>query len=174
MNQSILAHALRALAIPGIFSVLVLAGGCQSAEARRDYESTSYYDGLWCRNISAGLEDVRGATLVALTELKMPVFREGPFRRGIYIDTRTIDNYDVRIELRRLHPRRQFEPPVTQVGVRVSGFGTHQAICDHLLDEIVRRLMSMPPAPVIQAPGPQSLPPTPPAGLPSQPVPVEH
>jgi hypothetical protein len=91
---------------------------------------------MWCRNYILSFEGARIATLATLSDLRMPECRDGRYRNGIFIDTRTQDNLDVRIViLPEEHPGEG-----TRVGVRVGGFGTHRNVCEHLLDEIARHL----------------------------------
>jgi hypothetical protein len=171
-------HALAALAA----LVLGMQSGCQVSEIRSGPDPYYVSHGMWCGNYHVGVAQARVATLTALTELKMPLFQEGPLPYGVFVDTRTIDEHLVRIEIRSLGVRRRAEGEVVRIGVRVGGFGTHREVCEGLLDEIARRLApAPPPALPIPPPSPAAPPVTtapaasaPPAepGLPSQPVPV--
>jgi hypothetical protein len=91
---------------------------------------------MWCRNYPLSFEGARIATLAALSDLQMPECRNGRYRNGIFVETRTQDTFDVRIViLPEEHPGEG-----TRVGIRVGGFGTHRNVCEHLLDEIARHL----------------------------------
>ncbi len=133
--------------------------GCQTVETR---SASPYYehDGMWCGDFAVGPERARIAALTALTELHMPVDREGPEGPGLYIDTRTPDHFEARVVIL---PLRHAEG--TRIGVRVGGFGTHPAVCERLLEAITRQLdtTAIPPS------SPSAQP-----SLPPQPVPLER
>jgi hypothetical protein len=153
----------------GCVLLSALFGGCQAVQTR---SASPYYehDGMWCGDYATGPEGARIAALTALTELNLPVDREGPEHHGLFIDTRTPDHFEARIVLT---PLRHTEG--TRIGVRVGGFGTHPAVCERLLDAITRQLEAAPhaaPVPIGAVPPLQS----PSAGpsRPPQPVPPER
>jgi hypothetical protein len=137
---------------------LLLKTGCQSIETR---ESTDcfYERGMWCTACLTDFDRARLAVIVTITELKMPLYQEGPLHHGGFIDTRTPDGYPVRIEIRG--PRRH-EGEISRIGIRVGGFGSHREVCERLHREIAHRLdqgaeLSMP----VQTGGvPTSMPPS--------------
>jgi hypothetical protein len=47
---------------------------------------------MWCGDYDIGFEEARVAARAALTELRMPIYQEGPERHGVFIDTRTPEN----------------------------------------------------------------------------------
>jgi hypothetical protein len=116
---------------------------------------------MWCRNYAIGLSGARVAALITLTELKMPVYHEGPYHSGIFIDTRTPENLEARVMIFPLDPYDKS----ASIGIRIGGFGTHPDACKCLLDEIVRRVDAVqhvegvaPVAPPVAVPGPLPLP----------------
>jgi hypothetical protein len=132
---------------------------------------------MWCADYPVSLGRARVAALFALTELKMPVDHEGPLHHGLFIDTRTADGFEVRLEVMPVGRHDDW----TRIGVRVGGFGTHRHICERLQDAIVRQLGTVQdaplpsPAPMPGRPASAGTPPSSPASnpsLPPQPVPV--
>ena len=113
-----------------------LCGGCQAVATSASYEPYYEHDGMWCGNYGVGVATARVAALTALTELKMPVYHEGPYLNGIFIDTRTPDNFEARVMIVSLD---RYDKS-TSIGVRIGGFGTHREVCKRLLDEIARHL----------------------------------
>jgi hypothetical protein len=91
---------------------------------------------MWWGNYGIGFEGARTAALTALTHLKMPVYQEGPLGYGIFIDTRTPDNFEARVSIMPLGGNGE----ATRIGVRITGFGTHREVCARLLDEITQHL----------------------------------
>jgi hypothetical protein len=177
----------RGIAALGFVLLSSLYSGCQVLETRRSSESYYEHDGMWCGDYGIGREEARAAALSALAELKMPVYQEGMDRHGIFIDTRTPENFQARIVImpRGRHSGR------TRICIRVGGFGTHRNVCERLLDEIARHLdaarhiYAMPAAPAPPPPVAPAGSPAPPAALPPQsqssdpslppqPVPVER
>jgi hypothetical protein len=175
-------HALLGLAL-----LSALYSGCQGVEPRPSYVSCYEHDGMWCANYELSFEGARLATLAALTELKMPVYRDGRHRNGIFIDTRTPENLEARIVI--LPQDRLAEG--TRICIGVGGFGTHREVCKRLLDVIARHLDTgrhyldaVPihnPVPLVATPGSRPLPAAPPpqsqsseSSMPPQPVPAEH
>jgi hypothetical protein len=175
---------MRGLTAWGVVLLSALSSGCQVVETHR--ANTSYYehDGMWCGNYEIGFEEARVAARLTLAELKMPIYQEGPERQGIFIDTRTPENFEARVVI--LPPGRHVAS--TRIGVRVGGFGTHRQVCEHLLDEIAAHLEAVryrytvpavpvaPPGatpsspPLTAAPPPQAHASEP--SLPPQPIPV--
>jgi hypothetical protein len=140
--------------------------GCQAVEPR----SADYYehDRMWCGNFVTGLADARVAALATLTELKMPVYQEGPLRQGIFIDTKTPENFQGRVILMPL----DWPDHGTRIGVRIGGFGTHREVCERLLDTMAVHLTAGRQA---EAPGAVTLrPQTSQPALPPQPLPVRE
>ena len=123
-------------AVLGFVLLSALYSGCQSLEMPSGHDSCYERDGMLCRNYGLTFEGARIATLASLKDLNMPVRHEGRYRHGIFVDTRTPDNLEVRIVI--LPQDRQAEG--TRIGVGVGGFGTHRHVCEHLLDEIARHL----------------------------------
>jgi hypothetical protein len=171
-----------------VFGFVLLSGlfsSCQAIETR--HEADSYYEqgGMWCANYGIGVEGARVAVIAALTHLQMPVYREGPLRHGIFLDTRTPENCEARVFIVSLGRHGAG----TRVSVRIGGFGTHRAICARLLDEITQDLQAgrqaditptafVPPPPTVTpatVPIPAGQHPlsSPESNLPPQPVPVE-
>jgi hypothetical protein len=174
----------RGITALGFVLLSALVSGCQGLETRHAYESYYEHDGMWCGHFAIGFEGARAAVLAALAELKMPIFREGAERHGVFIDTRTPDNFEARVVI--LPPGRHAEG--TRIGVRVGGFGTHRTVCERLLDAIARHqdaiqhiyampVLPAPPPPVtpgspaLTAAPPPSSPPSQPS-LPPQPIPI--
>ena len=162
-----------------------LFSGCQAVETGHGPDAYYEQGGMWCVNSRMGVEGARVAVVAALTHLQMPIYREGPLRHGIFIDTRTPDNCEARVFI----VSRGRHGEGTRVSVRIGGFGTHRAMCAQLLDEITQYLEAgrpvdalpiapVPPPPAaMPAPAPTSVG-TPPnqasePALPPQPVPVE-
>ena len=137
--------------------LLSLCGGCQAVGTRASCDSYYEHDGMWCGSYAIGVAGARVAVLTALTELKMPVYHEGPYLSGLFIDTRTPDNSEARL---MIVPLDRYDKS-TSIGVRIGGFGTHREVCERLLGEIARHLHaverynSVPPAPVISTPTPR-------------------
>jgi hypothetical protein len=168
-------------AVLAMVCLFTLSSGCQLLDTRRTVDSYYEHDDMWCGNFQASFAQARVATLTALTELRMPVYKEGPLRQSIFIDTKTPDNYEVRLEIKPLGMRPDGE--TTRIGARVGGFGTHREVCARLLHAIAQRLSAAPPAPAFvphvglsgpplpgHAPALQPAPPE--ASLPAQPVPT--
>jgi hypothetical protein len=85
------------------------------------------------------------AVLAALANIQhMLVGQEGFFPAGSFVDTKTVD-FEPHITILALGR------PGTQVGVRITGFGTHRQVCARILDEIGRNLDAARQAPL--APG---------------------
>jgi hypothetical protein len=116
--------------------LLSLCGGCQAVGTRASCDSYYEHDGMWCGTYAIGVAGARIAALTALTELKMPVYHEGPYLSGLFIDTRTPDNFEARVMIVSLDRYGKS----TSVGVRIGGFGTHREVCKRLLDEVARHL----------------------------------
>jgi hypothetical protein len=130
---------------------------------------------MWCGCYDIGFEEARVAVRMTLAESKMPILGEGPARHGVFIDTKTPDNFEARIEISP--PRRRVEG--TRICVRIGGFGTHKQVCERLLGEIARHLdavrnrYTVPATPSQGGASPGSLPiPSSAPSLPSQPIPV--
>jgi hypothetical protein len=182
MNALHPATARRRFIVLSIVCLLIPQAGCQTGAIHRSDDAFFYRDGMWCGTYHTGFPDARAAALTALTELKMPVFREGPQHRGGFIDSRTPDDFPVRIELRALGVRNRAEGEHTRIGVRVGGFGTHRDVCERILNQIAQHLApgAIPPiaAPVAGTQGQPSAMTAPPQpapldpSLPAQPVPV--
>src|SRR5262249_54408099 len=134
---SVLLSVCTALLLPGL-------QGCAITETRTAYKPYALDDGMWCGGFATGFVETRAATIAALKDLKMPVVREERTYHGSYLDTQTPDGYHVRIQFNSPRTRSANSLPATQVAVRVGGFGTHEAICSSLLDEIGRHLSSVP------------------------------
>jgi hypothetical protein len=150
----------RLAAAVGLLLLAALSSG-QTVEAQRP--STAYYEvgGMWC-----GLYDIdpgraRMAVLAALANMHMLVGQEGFFPYESFVDTKTVDNYEVRITIRWLGRQG------TQIGARVGGWGTHRQVCARLLDEIGRNMDA-----ARQAPLRPPSPPAPPAAPPEDPAAV--
>ena len=112
------ASALRP-AVLGFVLLPALYGGCQGLETPPSHGSCYEHDGMWCRNYMLSFEGARIAILAALHDLRMPECRNGRYRHGIFINTRTQDNLEVRIMiLPEDHPGEG-----TRVCIRVGGFG---------------------------------------------------
>jgi hypothetical protein len=161
--------------------LFTLSSGCQLLDTRRTVDSYYEHNDMWCGDFQASFAQARVATLTALTELQMPVYKEDPQRQSIFIDTKTPDNYEVRIEIKPLGLRPSGE--TTRIGARVGGFRTHREVCARLLDAIGQRLSAAPAAPAFvphvglsgpPLPGnvPALQPASPEASLPAQPVPT--
>jgi len=166
-------------AVLGIVLLSALDSGCRSIETSSSHDLCYEHDGMCCRNYGLSFEGTRLAALAALTDLNMPVCRDGRYRHGLFIDTRTRENLEVRLMILPLD--RQLGG--TRICVRVGGFGTHRHICEHLLDEIAghqdigRHYLDAVPGANTPSPVPFSAtaqPLTPSGGmLPPQPVPMD-
>jgi len=179
-------RSLREIATLTLVLGTVLYVGCQVVQARNAYDPYYEFDGMWWGNYGIGAVGARAATLAALAELRMPVYGEGPYFNGGFIDTRTPENLGARIGI--LPPIRPGQG--TRICVRIGGFGTHRQVCARILDEIARHIdacrqldmapvIVVPPQPAV-LPGPPTLlavprqPQAAPPGLPPQPVPVKQ
>ena len=172
--------SVHAIAVFGFVLLSSLYSGCQTLETHHSYDSYYEHDGMWCGDYRINFRGARAAALTALTELKMPVYREGPLRRGIYIDTRTPENFEARVIIM---PTGRYGEGA-RICVRVGGFGTHRQVCERLLDEIARHLDAVPVVPMPPPPGAMpgsppvtTAPPSPQSqssdpSLPPQPVPL--
>jgi hypothetical protein len=133
-----------ALAAFGVVLLSACCGGCFTMEHRIPHEALYEHHGMWCADYAVNLGAARVAALYALTELKMPVDHEGPLRRGLFIDTRTADPFEVRLEIM---PVGRYGDR-TRIGVRVGGFGTHRHVCERLQDAIARQVVAVQSTPV--------------------------
>jgi hypothetical protein len=171
-------------AVWGLVLLSALYSGCQTVEIGHGHDSYYEQGGMWCVNARLGVVRARVAVVAALTHLRMPIYREGALRRGLFIDTRTPENCEARVFIVALGRHGEG----TRISVRVGGFGTHREMCARLLDEITQYLEGRPvdAVPVVPAPSPSVAMPvaaptpagTPTTGasdpaLPLQPVPVE-
>ncbi len=169
---------LSALAIVGC--ALVSAGvGCLMVQVNPPHDSYYEHDGMWCSNYPVSVAQARFAAIAALTELKMPLYQEGPLHHGLFLDTKTSDEFETRI---LIMPARH--GGAVRIGVRVGGFGTHRQVCTRLQEAIARHLDDVPivpglpvttmpvtgPAP--DAPVQAQQPPQPALTLPPQPLPL--
>ena len=164
---------IRALAALELGCLLALASGCHLPDPRPAAVQYYEHDGMWCGRYDIGFEEARVAARMTLAELKMPIYGEGPDRHGIFIDTRTPDNFDARIVI--IPPGRRLEG--TRICVRIGGFGTHRQVCERLLEDIAGHLDAVrnryrvtpgaPPGAAPQVPAAAST-----LSLPPQPVPV--
>ena len=114
---------------------------------RAQHPVGAYYEfsGAWCGDYDIDPGRARVAVLAALAEMHMPVYQEGFFPAGSFLDTRTADNFEARLTI---VPGRCGAG--THIGVRIAGFGTHFKVCARVLDEIGRHLdvaRRSPPAP---------------------------
>jgi hypothetical protein len=168
---------LRGMAVLGL--VLLFASGCMTLDASHPHDPYYEHDGTWCTEVSIPVAQARYAAIVALTELKMPLYQEGPLRRGLFLDTKTPDNFEARINITPVGRHS----PATRIAIRVGGFGTHREVCARLLDSIIHHLNDAPVIPALPGGVPISPPPTAaspdqarPAdpALPPQPVPLEN
>jgi hypothetical protein len=139
----------------GCVLLTALSSGCLTVQTRHGHDSCYEHHGMWCGNYGIGFEEARAAALAALTHLKMPVYHEGPLGRGIFIDTRTPEDFEARVIIAPLG----HHGGGTRIGVRLTGFGTHRAVCARLLDEITRHLDMGGYAPAVPI-APVPLPPT--------------
>lgn len=133
-----------------IWTLALLAAwssGCETLETR-SFDPSFERDGMWCREYGIPMGQARYATVAALTELKMPIYKEGPLHRGLFVDTKTTDDFETRVILTELGRHG----PGTRISVRVGGFGTHHEVCTRLLDAVARHLND-PPIPVAPPPG---------------------
>jgi hypothetical protein len=165
---------LRGIAALGLVLLASLAGGCLTTDA---HHATPYYEhnGMWCGDFQIGFEEARVAVRGALAEMKMPISAEGLEHHGVFLDTKTPDNFEARVVI---FPPGRHEG--TRICIRISGFGTHRKICEHLLDEIARHVemerhhyapAAVPPPGAAQAVAPSQRSALQPS-LPPQPVPV--
>jgi hypothetical protein len=173
------------IAVLGFLLLPALSSGCLAVGPPPLEDPYYEHRGMWCGNYAIDPERARVAALATLTELGMPVYREGVLPHGYFVDTRTPENFEARVLVMPV-ARHGGD---TRVGVRIGGFGTHREVCAHLLAaiarhiEVVRQLPPVPPAPVpsqpVVQPGPPpvtAVPPGPPAeesALPPQPIPVK-
>lgn len=133
---------LRCAAVLGLLAALYT---CQAVEAQPPPEGYYERSGMWCGLYDIDPARARVAVLSALANMHMLVGQEGPF--GSFIDTKTVEGKEVRISILGLGR------PGTQVGVRITGFGTHRQVCAGILDEIgrnmdaARRVQLQPPPP---------------------------
>lgn len=130
--------------------------------AQRPIDAYYEYSGMWLGNYAIDPGRARVAVLAALANMHMPVYQEGFFPYGSFLDTKTPDNFEARLTILPLGRAGT----ATQIGVRIGGFGTHRQVCARILDEIARHLDAArrsPPAPgvlVVPAPaGRTALPP---------------
>jgi hypothetical protein len=161
----------------------------QTLQAQRPIDPYYEYSGMWLGNYAIDPGRARVAVLAALANMHMPVYQEGFYPYGSFLDTKTPDNYEARLTILPLGRAGE----ATQIGVRIGGFGTHRQVCARILDEIARHLDAArrgPPAPgvlVVPAPGRAGPPPLiivrpgatvapsapPPTPAPPPPVPVK-
>lgn len=124
----------------------------QTLEAQHPIDAYYEVGGMWCGRYDIDPGRARVAVLAALADLHMPVYQEGFFPSGSFLDTRTPDNFETRLTIL---PGRCGAG--TQIGVRIGGFGTHFKVCARILDEVARHLDAArrgPPAPgVLVVPG---------------------
>jgi hypothetical protein len=170
----ILRAKLRGIAVLGSILLSGLCGGCLTPDT---HHVSSYYEhgGMWCGSFQIGFEEARVAVHAALAEMKMPITGEGLQHHGVFMDTRTSENFEARVIL--LPPGRH---EGTRICIRIGGFGTHRKVCEHLLDAIARHVemerhhyapAAVPPPGAAQAVPPSQTNSMQPA-LPPQPVPV--
>jgi Protein of unknown function (DUF3568) len=158
-------------AIWGFILLVAPAVGCQLLDMQAPAGPYVCNDGMWCTTYSTGVVEARVATLAALAEMHMPVVWEGRVPLGFGIDTMLADGSHVRISFEALSERASVQGEVTSVGVRVGGFGTHQAACERILDEIGRHGGTPPPSPIVPTSATQA--PTVLPALPAQPLPAQ-
>jgi hypothetical protein len=138
--------------LAAVLGLLVANFYCaQTLEAQRS--SDVYYErgGMWCGLYNIDPGRARAAVLAALANMHMGIGQEGFVAYESFIDTKTVDNYEARITILWLGR------PGTQVGVRITGFGTHRQVCARILDEIGRSMDVARQAPPRPAPPPAPL-----------------
>jgi hypothetical protein len=133
------AVALGLLLVPALYS---------GQELEAQHPNGAYYEvsGKWCGDYDIDPGRARVAVLAALADMHMPVYQEGFFPGGSFLDTKTPDNFEARLTIL---PLGRYGPG-TQVRVCIGGFGTHRKVCARILDEIARHLDAArrsPPAP---------------------------
>jgi hypothetical protein len=147
-------HArVRLIAAMGLVLLAALITG-PTLEAQRPSDAYFELGGMWCGRYDIDSGRARMAVLAALANLHMTVLQEGFYPYGSFVDTKTADNYEARIAVQ---PLGAFGPG-TQVGVRITGFGTHRQVCARILDEVSRQMdaarRAPPPPPVVIFPAP--------------------
>jgi hypothetical protein len=118
----------------------------QTVEAQ--HPTGTYYEvsRMWCGDYDIDPGRARVAVLAALADMHMPVYQEGFFSFGSFLDTKTPDNFEARLTIL---PLGRYGAG-TQVRVCIGGFGTHRNVCARIHDEIARHLDAArrsPPAP---------------------------
>ncbi len=146
----------RFIAVVGLLVLSALDSG-QPLQAQQPINGYYEFSGMWWGNYALDPGRARAAVLAALAALHMPVYQEGFYLYGSFLDTRTTDNYEARLTIQPLAPASAG----TRIGVRIGGFGTHRQVCARILDEIARHLEAArrgPPAPgVVLVPGPAGM-----------------
>jgi hypothetical protein len=133
------AAALGLLLLPALYTG-------QTLKAQHPIGAYYEFSGTWCGDYDIDPGRARVAVLAALAEMHMPVYQEGFFPCGSFLDTKTTDNFEARVTILPLGRGG----PGTQVSIRIGGFGTHRKVCARMLDAIVRHLDAArrsPPAP---------------------------
>jgi hypothetical protein len=134
-----------AIALGLLFLPAVFTG--QTLNAQHPIGAYYEFSGAWCSDYDIDPARARVAILAALAELHMPVYQEGFFPAGSFLDTKTPDNFETRLTILPRGPAAAG----TQIRVRIGGFGTHRKVCGRILDAIGRHLdlarRSAPPAP---------------------------
>jgi hypothetical protein len=175
------AAALGLLLLPALYSG-------QTLEAQHPVGAYYELGGMWCGDYAIDPGRARVAVLAALADMHMPVYQEGFFPAGSFLDTRTADNFEARLTI---VPGRCGAG--THIGVRIAGFGTHFKVCARVLDEIGRHLdaarrsppapgvlavpaaggMPVPPPLIVVRPGSTAPPPALPPAPPPPPIPAK-
>jgi hypothetical protein len=123
------AFALGLLLLPALYTG-------QRLEAQHPIGAYYEFSGTWCGDYDIDPGRARLAVLAALADMHMPVYQEGFFPCGSFLDTKTPDNFETRLTIVPLGRAG----PGTQVRVRIGGFGTHRKVCARILDAIGRQL----------------------------------
>lgn len=126
-------------------------------QAQRPSDAYFELGGMWCSRYDIDSGRARMAVLSALTNLHMTVLQEGFYAYGSFVDAKTVDNYEARIAVQPMP-----HGPGTQIGVRITGFGTHRQVCARILDEVGRQMdaarRAVPPPPsVVIVPAPAGI-----------------
>jgi hypothetical protein len=109
----------------------------QTLKAQHPIGAYYVFNSNWCGDYDLDPGRTRVAVLAALANMHMLVGQEGFYPYGgSFIDTKTPDNYEVRLTILPLG-----RPGAgTQIQVCVGGFGTHRKVCNRILDEITQHL----------------------------------
>jgi hypothetical protein len=133
------AVALGLLLLPALYSG-------QTLEAQHPIGAYYEVSRRWCGDYDIDPGRARVAVLAALADMHMPVYQEGFFPYGSFLDTKTPDNFEARLTIL---PLGRYGAG-TQIRVCIGGFGTHCKVCARIPDEIARHLDAArrsPPAP---------------------------